>query len=391
MLSERLQSWMAQHPQGRVRFRDWMEWVLYDPEQGYYARSAARIGPQGDFLTSAHLDPVFGRCLARQFAEMWFLLGQPEPFVLVEMGAGQGLMARDILNSLQSEWPDCFQQVQYRLVERSPAQRRVQAKLLAPWQDRLDWWEWSELEQQAVVGCCFSNELVDALPVHLLEWRNGSLQEVYLRLAEGQVVEELASLSEGAIAHYFDDLGIHFSSPTYPEGYRTEVNLAAYDWLRTVAQGLKRGWLLTLDYGYDAARYYSPQRYQGTLQAYTRQRFHNDIYLDPGNQDLTAHTNFTALEQWGETLGLHRQAFTRQGLFLMALGLGEVWSSLASEATDLVAVQAMIQRRQALQELINPLGLGNFGVLLQSRGLSETEQCQPLRGFQEPTGDLLGA
>jgi SAM-dependent MidA family methyltransferase len=386
MLSDRLQSWIASHPQAQVRFCDWMDWVLYDAEEGYYARSAARIGPQGDFVTSVHLDPVFGRCLARQFAEMWSVLGQPQPFFLVEMGAGQGLLARDVLNSLQQDWPDLFAAVQYRLVERSPAQRQLQAKLLAPWSDRLAWWDWPDLEQQEIVGCCFSNELVDAFPVHLLEWRDGAFQEVYLRLEEGQLVEELGALSEEQVGRYFEDLGIQFSTPPYPEGYRTEVNLAAQDWLATVAKGLKRGWLLTIDYGYDATRYYSPQRHQGTLQAYRQQRFHNDVYQDPGSQDLTAHVNFTSLEQWGDRLGLRRQAFTRQGLFLMALGLGEVWSNLASNATDIGAIQQMMQRRQALQELVNPIGLGNFGVLLQHCGLSELEQQHVLQGFQEPAG-----
>ncbi len=165
-------------------------------------------------------------------------------------------------------------------------------------------------------------------------------------------------------------------SGAYPECYRTEVNLAALDWIETVAKRLRRGFLLTIDYGYSAERYYLPSRHQGTLQCYYRHRYHDDPYVYIGHQDITAHANFTALERQGELCGLRKLGFTQQGLFLMALGLGDRIAALSSrhdprgqaiaQAQD---VMTIMQRREVLHQLINPSGLGGFGVLVQSKGL----------------------
>jgi SAM-dependent MidA family methyltransferase len=169
------------------------------------------------------------------------------------------------------------------------------------------------------------------------------------------------------------------------------VNLAASDWLSPVAKRLKRGFVLTIDYGYSADRYYLPSRHQGTLQCYYRHRHHNDPYIHVGQQDITAHVNFTALERQGEAFGLQQVGFTQQGLFLMALGLGDRIAALSSADTargqeiagakDLVAI---MQRRQALHQLFDPMGLGNFGVLVQSKGLTAEEQQKPLKGLSVP-------
>ena len=177
----------------------------------------------------------------------------------------------------------------------------------------------------------------------------------------------------------------------YPEGYRTEVNLAALDWLKTVANGLQRGFLLTIDYGYCADRYYQPARHQGTLQCYHRHRHHDDPYVYVGQQDITAHVNFTALECQGELCGLRKVGFTQQGLFLMALGLGDRIAALSardSERGNAIAkgqdVFTIMRRRQVLHELMNPMGLGGFGVLLQSKGLTEEEEQVSLKGLTVP-------
>ncbi len=196
----------------------------------------------------------------------------------------------------------------------------------------------------------------------------------------------LGELSTPALKSYFEQVGIDLSR--YPDGYRSEVNLAALDWIATVSERMSRGYVLTIDYGYTAARYYSPARSQGTLQCYYRHAHHNDPFAYVGEQDITAHVDFTALEKRGEQVGLHNLGFTQQGLFLMALGLGDRLSKLSYPASDQAAtgktIQAMMRRREALQQLISPMGLGGFGVLIQSKGLTSTEIARPLKGLAIP-------
>jgi SAM-dependent MidA family methyltransferase len=178
-----------------------------------------------------------------------------------------------------------------------------------------------------------------------------------------------------------DLVGIDFHQSGYEDGYRSEINLAALDWLSIVADRLQRGYVLTIDYGYPASRYYHPRRSQGTLQCYYHHRYHNNPYVNIGRQDITAHVDFTALERWGEDCGLETVGFTQQGLFLMALGLGNRIAALSHQQ---IPLSQLLQRRESLHQLIDPTGLGNFGVLIQSKGLSEPETAQPLTGLTVP-------
>lgn len=390
--------------QGKITFAEYMAWVLYHPEGGYYS-SHNGLGPQGDFVTSVHLCADFGELLAVQFAQMWQILGCPEPFSIVEMGAGQGILAADVLRSLAQSFPDCCAATCYSIIETSPRLRHYQCQHFQTLNlaQQPQWLGWDDLPP-GIEGCFFSNELVDALPVHLVEVRCGKLLEVYVQVRpeaseeageigaqseskpesepENRLQEVLAPLSTPAIQTYFDTLGLDLTH--YPDGYRTEVNLAAQDWLTTVSQKLQRGYCLTIDYGYSADRYYQPSRHQGTLQAYFQHSHHNNPYIHIGQQDLTAHVNFTALEQWGGALGLQKLGFTQQALMLMALGLGDRLTALATDATDITAIQTAIARREVLHQLMNPLGLGGFGVLAQGKGLTPDEQAQPLKGWSLP-------
>lgn len=385
---------VQQQPQQRITFADFMDWALYQPG-GYYS-AAPGIGPQrnsqgqtaGDFVTSPHLCADFGELLAVQLMEMWEHLAQPQPFQIVEMGAGHGLLAVDILRYLSREAPQI--QLEYQIVERSPLLRRSQqqqleAGLASPLLDKIHWHTWESLSDQSITGCFLSNELVDAFPVHLVEVQGAGLErqllERYVQVGPRGFEFIAGPLSQPELADYFKTFALPLSA--YPEGYCTEINLAAQGWMAQVARKLARGYCLTIDYGYKAERYYQASRRGGTLQCYFHHSHHNDPLINVGQQDITAHVNFTALEQWGEAVGLDPLGFTQQGLFLMALGLGDRLSALASEARDLRSVQLAIQRREQLHQLMNPLGLGNFGVLLQAKGL-HAPRAQPLRGLTIP-------
>lgn len=386
---------IAATPDRRISFARFMDLALYHPQYGYYATNQSGQGIQSDFFTSAHLGADFGELLAMQFAQMWELLDRPYPFTLVEMGAGQGLLVQDIVRYLHRHYFECFSALEYLIVEKSPglvaAQQQRLASLTQSWQ-RLHWRTWEEIPSESIVGCCFSNELVDAFPVHQVVLQAGQLQEVYVTLAADsaqndrslspQLVETTAALSTRRIADYFNLIGVSLQPDRYADGYRTEVNLAALDWLSTVADRLRQGYVLTIDYGYPAQRYYSPARSQGTLQCYYQHSYHSDPYLAIGKQDITAHVDFTALERQGERKGLEAIGFTQQGLFLMALGLGDRLAALSQPEPD-QSVQEILQRREALHALMSPMGLGNFGVLAQAKGLMRPEQKQ-LKGLVAP-------
>jgi SAM-dependent MidA family methyltransferase len=385
---------ICDRPEQCISFAEFMQMALYHPLYGYYAAGKSPIGAEGDFVTSAYLAPDFGELIATQIAQIWEILGYPNPFVVVEIGAGQGLLVRDIMYALHRNHFSCFECLQYRIIESSPAvvgeqQRRFTA-IVERW-GNLHWSTWTDLASAEIVGCFISNELVDAFPVHRVVLDGGKLREIYVTMGDRPVdsasnlifAETIGDLSTPQLQNYFDWLGIDLASRAYANGYQTEVNLAALDWMATVSDRLQRGYVITIDYGYPAERYYSPVRSAGTLQCYSQQAHYSDPYQLIGQQDITAHVDFTALQRKGEQCGLQTVGMTKQGLFLMALGLGDRIAALSQPNPELT-VNDVLRQREALHGLIDPMGLGNFTVLIQSKGLSKAEQQIPLNGLSIP-------
>lgn len=388
ILSEIICQRIEETPQKRITFAEYMELVLYQPQQGYYATEAVKIGKQGDFLTSPHWGPDFGELLAEQFREIWQIIERPPPFTIIEMGAGQGILAANILSYLQKQDEELWQALEYVIIEKSAAMQAEQKQRLNT--DKVKWRTWDAIEEDSLTGCFFSNELVDAFPVHQIVVEEKQLKEIYVsykRLenngrSEIKFIETSGELSTNKIAEYFQLLGINLLSDSYSDRYQTEVNLAALDWLDAAAKKLQKGYILTIDYGYPAERYYHPNRREGTLQCYYQHRRHNDPYWNIGMQDITAHVNFTALEKQGNLSGLKNVGFIQQGLFLMALGLGDKLNQLSTESG--LSITEVLSRREALHSLMDPMGLGGFGVLVQSKGLSVEEEAVKLKGLNVP-------
>jgi len=370
-------------PEKKITFADYMDLCLYDPDYGYYNSQNIAIGEQGDFFTSASLSSDVGDLLAVQMEELWRVLGKQKPFHLVEMGAGEGQLTVNILNYLANNFPEFFSCLEYIIIEKSSTLKNKQKLII---EDKLGdinkikWCQWDEIDNNFLFGCVFSNELVDAFPVHLVEWQDGVLKEIYLINQEGILTEILGDLSTDEISDYFRKLKINFDSSFYPNDYRTEVNLNAINWLKTVTNKLKQGYLLTIDYGYNADKYYHPQRFKGTLKCYYQHRHHDNPYINIGCQDITSHVNFTALEIYGELYNLSKITYLPQALFLMNLGLGDRLSELSSGK---IPIGEIIERRNQLHNLINPQGLGNFGVLLQGKNLTSEQINYPLKGNRE--------
>lgn len=366
----------------KITFSEYMNLVLYDHEYGYYTQKNIDIGTKGDFFTSSSLGEDFGQLLAEQFLEMWYILDQPSPFILVEIGAGEGFLANDILTYLSKSYPNFWATLQYIIVEDSETLIHKQQKVLQQFsQVNIQWKTWENIENESLVGCCFSNELIDAFPVHKITKSEGLLKEVYVTINEDNLQECLGEISTNQIQDYFKLIGINLLDKQYCNGYQTEVNIAALNWIQTISKKLKQGYLLTIDYGYSSIKYYHPQRSNGTLKCYYQHRHHDNPYVNLGNQDITTHVDFTALEIQGELCGLQKLGFTKQALFLMALGLGDRLMALSN---DKMVLSSILQHRDYLHQLMNPCGLGGFGVLIQAKGLQEQHKKFNIKGLTTP-------
>ncbi len=352
---------------GGITFAEFMGLCLYHPQHGYYMAARERIGKGGDFFTSTSVHSLFGALLARQLEQMWQILGGGA-FTVAEQGAGEGHLCLDILNAAAAR-PEFYRQIRYRLVEISPENRRRQQQLLAPHAEKVDWCSVEELH--GMEGCFLSNELLDAFPVHLVEKRDGRIFEVFVKLRDGEIAEDLRPPSNPGILDYFHRAGVE---PV--EGNRAEVNLAAVDWMQQVGRILRRGFVLTIDYGYPTAELYAPFRRDGTLMCYSRHQAGENPYLRIGCQDLTAHVDFGTVQRAGEEQGLFTLFFGEQYRFLLALGFVEALVELQAQVATEKEARAL---RLTLKNLILPDGgMGEtFKVLVQGKDVGRPQLlCQ---------------
>ena len=311
---------------GPMRFDRFMEMALYHPGMGYYAKNSgpSPIGKSGDFYTSVSAGPLFGRLLARQFLQMWHLLGKPDPFWIIEQGAHDGQLACDILEWCRAETPDFFQAIHYAIVQSAGTLSALQKSapdtaLLS----RMSWFEnLAALAAEKPVGVFFSNELVDAFPVHAITFRSERWLEQYVDLQDNALCWKDQPIRDAGLRDAIDAL-----APPEIEGYVTEINLRARGWIAEVADALHHGYVLTIDYGYPASLYYAPFRIGGTLTAYVKHHAVDEVLAEPGMRDITAHVDFTALAHAGENAGLATLGFLDQQHFLMGIAHDELIGS----------------------------------------------------------------
>jgi len=358
---------------GPVNFERYMELCLYHPELGYYMQERERTGVEGDFFTSADLHPVFARLVARQAAEMWEILERPKRFLWVEMGAGSGRFAADFLRRVKATRPDFNEALEYVVVEPGPHRR---ARALDRITREVDVSRFRAIasteELDPVTGCFFSNELADAFPVSIVARVAGRLKEVYVEAHGESLRESMGPLTDSAVAAY-----VARYANQLDEGHRVEVNRRAILWLRSVAEKLKRGFVVTVDYGGLAESLYTSARPRGTLLAYSGHKTTEDFYDAPGDQDMTAHVNFSALIDSGKDAGLTCVGLTTQERFLMALGEANEFADLYDPGQT---EEEKLQARLKLKRLIFPggpedsRGMGSiFKVLIQSRSIASPQ------------------
>ena len=357
---------------GPIPFSRYMELCLYDPEHGYYSRNAEQFGKAGDFYTSSDVHKVFGRLLARQFHEMWRALGSPQRIELIELGPGRGLFAQDVLDWSGKKFPDFFRALRYVLIESSPALRQRidetlgdhlesgRAELGAP--DTLD--KTSDGDIPTIV---FANEFFDALPVQILSTK-GSLR---VDTRDGRFLETWAPPSPEEL-EFLDRYSVHPES-----GERIEVPLAAQQSMYSVAARIHRGFIIAIDYGYTRAEQFAG-RHRGTLKALRRHSISADPYEAPGEQDITADVNFTALAAAAEKEGMQAQKVVTQSQFLMGIGEANQFAD-AFEECRLPQERAKVALQ--LKHLVTPAGMGeSFQVLIAGKNI-ENEKVHALAGL----------
>ena len=360
---------------GAITFAEFMDLALFWPDGGYYV-TGDPTGAEGDFYTSPQVHPVFGALLAVQLFQMWRLLGQPDPFTVVELGAGNGLLCRDIVSAadgLPSPFSRCLT---YLCLDRRPA-KGVEADLhKGPAPSRTSRLAATGIPFRGLVGCFISNEYFDAFPVHQVTMAEGQLLEIYVTQEGGEMVTKTGELSDPALAARFDNLGL-----VLEEGQTAEVNLGLDGWTQEAAQALESGFVLTVDYGDLAPELYSPEkRFRGTLTT-----FHNHVQIDSplrhvGRQDITAQVDFTSLVNAGRACGIESLGFASQAQFLGRLGLHSIQQRLVHLNLPQNAAQA---NQAGMLDLARPGGLGDFKVLAQGKGVGQPE----LWGFKERDTD----
>jgi SAM-dependent MidA family methyltransferase len=359
-ISEIIRAEIGAH--GPMPFRRFMELALYHPTLGYYGSGRARIGRKGDFFTNVSVGPIFGRLLALQVSEMWTFLGSPAEFSIAEQGAHEGHLAADLLGGLREFAPECLAATTYRIVEPSPVLAAGQRERLAAWGSRVRWTA-SLAETEIGTGVHLSNELPDAFPVHLIVLTRDGWRERMVIAEQGRFAFVDGPLGSEALRRACAQI-----SGPLAEGYVTEVNLAARDWIGDVAARLRRGFVLAVDYGFSREDYYAPSRTSGTLAACANHRRESDPLARPGEIDLTAHVDFTSLIEAGESAGLRMLGFTDQHHFTVGLGLRHF------------ADGRNANERRAFQTLMHPEFMGQaFKAVCFAKGL---ESLPSLSGFR---------
>jgi SAM-dependent MidA family methyltransferase len=349
---------------GPVPFARFMEWCLYHPDYGYYESGGAAIGRGGDYYTAPSVHPLFGHMVGRQLLQMSELVGG-DRFTVVEMGSGPGFLCLDILDWARNSAPAFYRCLDYRLVDRSRRFAGEQRERLAHHarEGKVSWEEGpGDASGRMVDGCFLSNELVDAFPVHRVVVRGGRLWEVYVGARRGNFVDVPGELSTPEIGEYFRGRGIELR-----EGQEAEVNLQAREWMAGVGRRLARGFVLTIDYGSRAEELYAPERSSGTLMCYHGHRASADPYERVGEQDITAHVDFSHLIREGEAAGLAFTGLVPQYRFLIGLGLLGAMEEAANGMSEIEG----LKMRLSLKHLIEPgMGMGEmFKVLVQHKGI----------------------
>ncbi len=348
---------------GAITFAEFMELALYHPE-GYYSADS-RIGARGDYFTSPVVHPAFSALLAVQLKIMWDTLDRPSRFWVVEPGAGGGQLATDIQSFADAYMREFAHALRYIEIDRSTRIPPTDAS------SHTTYLRASGLPLAGISGCILSNELFDAFPVHRFRIADGQVQEMYISFGpDGRFREEYGPPSTSRIADRLSNLPRQL-----PDGFRGEVNLSLEGWMSDAATALDSGYVLSIDYGYEADELYSDARARGTFQTYYKHVDGSSPYQRVGRQDMTAHVDFSALIAEGLNAGLRPVFLTTQAEFLASLGFDAMLASMRKRDIER---SVKTNNLRAMTKLVKPDGLGKFRVLAQEKNSGITRSADLL-------------
>ncbi len=354
---------------GPIPFSEYMEMALYEPGLGYYSAGLQKFGPAGDFVTAPMLGDVFARCLAKQIEQIANELGRYE---IVEVGAGNGNLAADLLKALA----EYHAPLNYRILERSAHLRQVQRETLErevpQWLDKVSWID--EPPATSWQGVFIANEVLDALTVERFCCTSEGIRQLCVADGPDGFTWQQAACPESL--HQKIEATLSGLDGTLAEGYRSEVNTSLPAWLQAVTGSLQKGLALFIDYGYPRHEYYLPQRRNGTLICHYRHRAHDDPFMYPGLTDISTSVDFTALAEAADSCGLEVNGYTSQTMFLLGCGLEEVINGF-----QLLPEKDRISKNIEVRKLTLPGEMGErFQVMALGRGLPE-HLSEQFRGF----------
>ncbi len=369
---------------GSVPFLDYMEWVLHDPEHGAYGSGRLSIGPRGDFATAPSLGAEFAQLLAPQVAQWLDRLPQDAPLALVETGPGEGQLALQLAQALQTGWPHLAERAELVLVEPNAGMAERQRRRLQASPLPVRWNDFASLAESPLRGVVLAHEVLDALAVERIERRGDRWCRQRVVLRDDHLTLEAAEPLPEPLRGQLEDLGLLPLDARRPEGWCTELHPALAPWLNACAGAIAEGVLLVIDYAHEAHRYYAPRRSNGTLMAYRRQQASDDPLREPGHWDLTAHLCLDSLDAAAAASGWRRLGGCRQGEALLALGLAQRLHAL--QAGEPARLDELLQQRETLLRLVDPAALGDFRWVAFARdGLTMVAADLPLF-LTEPKG-----
>jgi SAM-dependent MidA family methyltransferase len=335
-----------------------MRMALYDPDDGYYTK-LDDIGPAGDYYTSSNVHQVFGELLVKKFAALFAQMKPADELTLLEIGAGTGQLAEDILSALEDRHPALFARTTYLIVESSPRLGAVQRKRLSRF-GCVRWVSLDDLTPGSLTAIVSSNELLDSFPAHRVIQHDDELKELHVTLTGDALAWTVGPLTNHEIGRYFNQAGIRLL-----DGQIADVAIDIAPWLRSIAALLKEGFLITIDYGDVAERLYTSARREGTLRCFYRHTLTTDPLARLGEQDITASVDFTLVMKYGDRFGFEMVEFKRQREFLLDLGLLERMEEVERVSGD---ESDKMKMRLAMKHFLMPGDFGeNFKVLVQRK------------------------
>ena len=356
---------------GWISFEHYMRLALYAPGMGYYSGGAANFGQEGDFVTAPEISPLFGRTVARQARQILELTGDASS--ILEFGAGTGKLALDLLVELEKL--GCLPQ-QYFILEVSAELQQRQRHLLQQFEPHLaSRVHWLKHLPEQFDGLILANEVLDAMPVHLVVWRGDALYKRGVSSAGNEFIWSERPLAEGALFEAARELTDGIRSGGNEGEYVSEICLEARGFVASLAKMLQRGAILLIDYGFGRDEYYHPQRRQGTLMCHYRHHAHDNPFYLPGLQDITSHVDFSAIASSGVEAGLKLLGYTTQACFLINCGITEILAEIpAANTRDYLPLANQVQK------LVSPAEMGElFKVMIMGKGINSNRP--PLVGF----------